>query len=91
MLYLVDSETPGSEEYSAPGDELPLEDSAPLERLLQGESFVSKPASDRWGTWITALVPVVDPQTGETVAALGVDYAATHFNGAVLPICSTRL
>lgn len=83
VLYLVDSEAPGSAEYSAPGDELPLEDIAPLERLLQGESFVSKPASDRWGTWITALVPVVDPQTGETVAALGVDYAATHFNGAV--------
>jgi signal transduction histidine kinase len=47
-------------------------------------------ASDRWGTWLTALAPVIDPDTGRLVAVMGMDlnaraYYQTVFVYSALP------
>jgi len=34
------------------------------------------PVSDRWGTWVSALVPLTDPQGGHVLAVLGMDIDA---------------
>src|SRR6185503_12616835 len=34
------------------------------------------PVTDRWGTWISATVPMRDPATGKIEAVCGIDYPA---------------
>ena len=38
-----------------------------------GNPLVEGPLPDEWGTWVSALVPLADPATGEPIAALGMD------------------
>jgi len=76
VFFLLDSEPSGSEHESPPGqvyDEITPED---LRVFEDKQALVSGPAVDRWGTWVSALVPLIDPRTGELVAVLGGDYAA---------------
>jgi len=65
MLFLLDSEPPDSPDYSPPGqiyEEATDEDWEPF----RGEKTVlTKPVSDRWGTWISTLVPIEDEKTGK--------------------------
>ncbi|NLN45992.1 MAG: PAS domain-containing protein, partial [Clostridiaceae bacterium] len=80
MVFLLDSEPPESEDYSPPGQvytEATEEDWRPFRT---GETILTAPASDRWGTWISALVPVTDPVTGQIIAVLGIDYSADEWN-----------
>ena len=39
--------------------------------------FVEGPFGDEYGIWVSALVPLLDPNTGQTVAVFGVDCDAT--------------
>ena len=39
-------------------------------------SFVEGPLPDKWGAWVSALIPLIDPQTGAVVAVLGMDFDA---------------
>ena len=72
FIYL-DSEHVSSEDYSPPGqvyDELSEEEA----RIFEAKTAaVTGPSSDRWGTWVSALVPITDPATGALVAVLGMD------------------
>ena len=73
LIFLVDSEAPGSEGYSPPGEEYP-EASAELGAMFSfPEEFTGGPYTDRWGTWLSSLVLLVDPVTGEVVAIYGID------------------
>ena len=60
VFFFPDSESPDSPDHSPPGQPY---DEAP-ERIrrvaLTGETVVHGPFSDRWGSWVTALVPVFD-------------------------------
>ena len=42
------------------------------------------PATDRWGTWITVLLPIIDPKTSAIVAVFGMDYDSTQWNWDVV-------
>ncbi len=44
-----------------------------------GETVLTKPITDRWGTWISALVPIEDPISREIIAVLGIDYSAAEW------------
>lgn len=44
---------------------------------------IQGPASDEYGTFVTASAPVIDPLTGEVVAVIGVDVDATDWQSAV--------
>ncbi|MCX7003616.1 MAG: PAS domain S-box protein, partial [bacterium] len=41
---------------------------------------VTGPITDRWGVWVSALVPLTDPQTGAMLAVLGMDIDARVWN-----------
>ncbi len=42
--------------------------------------FVEGPLPDAWGTWVSALIPLVDPASGAVVAVLGMDMDASSWN-----------
>lgn len=56
-----------------------------------GASFVEGPISDKWGNWVSALIPVTDPSTGKIIAVFGVDVDAGKWKrsvgeGVTLPV-----
>ena len=51
--------------------------------FLSGSSIVDDPATDRWGTWISAYAPLNDERTGELVAVLGIDQNADSYKHAM--------
>jgi len=76
VFFLVDSEPPDSENYSPPG-QVYDEASASFLRVFDTQTdVVEGPIADRWGAWVSALVPLIDPQSGAVVAVLGMDIDA---------------
>jgi PAS domain S-box-containing protein len=91
-ILLVDSETDynrnGSfdneerEQRTQPG-EIYGEVDEGLEKAFRGEAnFEFVPLTDRWGTWVSAFVPLIDP-TGRVDGVLGVDFEATKFAAVI--------
>jgi PAS domain-containing protein len=94
MFFFADSEPPTSEDHSDPGDVYEETTLAELDGFRQGKAFVEGPTSDVWGEWISAMAPVKDPSSGETLALIGMDIDTTVFNrrvfeAAVLPLSVT--
>jgi diguanylate cyclase (GGDEF)-like protein/PAS domain S-box-containing protein len=48
-----------------------------------GQAKVIGPYTDRWGTWVTSLVPVIDSPNGGILAVQGIDISAEKFNSQV--------
>ena len=76
IYFIADSEPADSPDYSPPGQEYPEADEETILPFDSGEALVTKPATDRWGTWISMLVPMKDSLSGETIAVFGMDYPA---------------
>jgi PAS domain S-box-containing protein len=90
IFFLVDSEPSDSPDYSPPGQV--FEDiSQDARRMFDTQQeLVEGPVTDRWGTWVSALIPIRDPATLELVAVFGMDIDARTwkwdvFARAVLP------
>ena len=89
----VDSDPPDSEDYSPPGQI--YEEATPVfaEVLERGSESVEGPLEDRWGVWVSALVPLRD--SADTVTALlGMDVDASDWSlnvlrRAALPVALT--
>ncbi len=96
IIFLVDSEPPESEDYSAPGDYY-SEASALLMSVFEtGQPVVEGPQIDAWGVWISVLVPVLDPEDNHLLAIIGMDFDASTWNRdvalrAALPLGMTIL
>ena len=76
VFFFVDSQLTSSEDYAHPGliyDEVTDEFKNAVS--TGKEAFVG-PVTDRWGTIVTALVPLKDPETGKVIAMLGMDVTA---------------
>lgn len=76
IYFLADSEPDQSEFYSPPGQEYYEANNETFKAFEDENVIVSEPITDRWGTWISALVPMKDADTGQTVAVFGLDYPA---------------
>lgn len=93
VLFLVDSEPTNSEDYSPPGqiydEATELDKNVLLGIQKNGIEF----SEDRWGHWLTALVPILD-ENQNIVAVLGVDmdskvYWNNIYTTIAIPILST--
>lgn len=42
-------------------------------------AFIAKNVKDRWGTWMSVLVPIQDVESGRIVAVFGMDYARSSW------------
>lgn len=76
-LYIIaDSKPAGSADYSPPGQQL-TEGTADYKKpFISGKSLITPPVTDRWGTWMSILVPLKDDNTGKIIAVFGMDYPA---------------
>lgn len=83
LTFLMDSESPDSPDYSPPGQVYEEADDLVREPFGTGLTVITPPVSDRWGTWISALVPVKSPAGGETVAVFGIDFSASEWYAAL--------
>lgn len=96
IFFFVDSEPPDSDDYSPPG-QIYWEATAPTRAAFaSGEESTAGPASDRWGTWVSAFIPVRDPDTGDLIGIFGLDVDARDWfailiGAAVPPILATGL
>lgn len=91
VFFFVDSEPVTSQDYSPPG-QIYEEVSEEYRQVFDTKAaIVEGPVTDRWGTWVSALVPMSDPQTDTVIAVLGMDIDAHIWkqdviSKAVLPI-----
>lgn len=79
LYFYADSEKPDSQYYSPPGEYYP--DATPLFKNLfkQDTAAVEGPSKDEFGTWVSGLAPIRDPETGAIIAVLGLDIGATYY------------
>ncbi|MDD1695720.1 MAG: PAS domain S-box protein, partial [Methanoregula sp.] len=84
IIFLADSEPPESADYSPPGQDYP-EASEALRKVFVSQSEITEgPISDRWGTWVSSITPIIDPATGMSIAVLGIDIDARDWNMLIL-------
>lgn len=83
ICFMVDSEAPGTDGYSPPGQFYPEATPETVQPFIEGKTIIAGPVTDRWGTWISVLVPVMDGQTGEVIAVFGVDYPTENWNAEI--------
>ena len=79
IVILMDSESPESLDYSPPGQVYEEANDIFREPFRTGEAILTKPITDRWGTWISVLVPVNDTATGNVIAVFGIDYSVSEW------------
>ncbi len=77
---LVDSESPDSPDFSPPGQEYWEATEETWLPFQTGEAVLTRPSTDRWGTWVSALVPMKDADSGEVIAVFGIDYPAASWD-----------
>lgn len=73
IYFAADSEPSDSEDYSPPGQEYTEAGPLTYQPFRDGKKLIES-STDRWGTWVSVLVPMKDMETGEVVALFGVDY-----------------
>lgn len=84
LYFVVDSEPETSPDYSPPGQEFTEADPVDSKPFVNGQAQVTKPVTDRWGTWVSAEVPVKDVKTGQVIAVFGMDYNADSWWNRIL-------
>ena len=88
FFIFIDSEPAGSKEESPPGQ---IYDEAP-EQLGQvfvaGIEAIVGPYTDRWGTWVSAFVPIDNPHSGALIAVLGMDVDKRTWKADVIKRCA---
>ncbi len=78
IIFILDAQTDADED-SPPAEPGQVYDDASDELFNifnTKEAFVEGPLPDEWGVWVNAIVPLIDPQTGELIAVLGMDVNA---------------
>ncbi|KPL77259.1 hypothetical protein ADN00_08960 [Ornatilinea apprima] len=76
IFFYIDSEPVDSDQVSPPG-QIYQPASDDLRQVFEDRvAIVEGPLTDGWGTWMSALVPVIDPTTGEVVTVFGMDIDA---------------
>jgi len=76
IYFIADSEPVDSKDYSPPGQEYTEASNESKKPFEDGNTLITQPATDRWGTWVSILVPMKDNKTGKTIAVFGMDYPA---------------
>jgi len=80
IFFIADSEPVNSSDYSPPGQEYTeakMEDKQPF---FDGKVHITKAMTDRWGTWTSILIPIVDEGTGKVTAVFGIDFSTQSWS-----------
>ena len=92
IFIFVDNEAPGAPGYSPPGDPYGAASDAVRASFQAINGVVDGPTSDRWGRWVSALVPIRDESNRDVRAVFGMDIDAWTWHRdvvfrAALPLC----
>ncbi len=84
-FFYVDSEPEDSPDLSPPGQVYHEGSGAFRDPFTQNDTAprVEPIYQDRWGTWLTAIIPLVDPATGNVIALMGMDMDASEYFNTV--------
>ncbi len=95
-FFYVDSENAYTRDYVAPGYPYP-EASQKFREVFNGEDpTVEGPHRDRWGMWLSAYAPVVDPGANDIYAMVAIHTPASNYYGqlaiyTLIPILLTAI
>ena len=79
IFFFVDSEQPNSPDYSPPGQPYP-EATDVFKNIFNNKlSITEGPVNDRWGSWISALSPIVDTDNQQVVGVIGLDISSRDY------------
>ena len=84
VFFFIDSQMPNSPDYVPLGE---LYNEVPDEYLVAfntKKKITVGPVTDRWGTMITALIPIVDKNTGELITVLGLDVVNNKWRETII-------
>ena len=83
VIFLADAEPMDSPDYSPPGQV--YDEASDLLRSVFStrEPTIDGPYTDRWGTWISGLAPIMDPDSGKLIAVLGFDISAKDWEAMI--------
>ena len=79
IFFFVDSAAPNVLDASLPGQVYADVPAGYRPVFDTRDAAVVGPVSNRWGEWVTALVPLTDPATGSLLAVLGMDIDANDW------------
>lgn len=83
IFFFADSEPADSGDYSPPG-QIYSEASPELQSVFTtGKEITEGPLADRWGVWVSSLVPVRD-RNGKIIAVLGMDIDARNWKWDII-------
>lgn len=91
-IFLVDASLATSEDFSPPG-EVYTEGSEQLRSgFSSNKPFIEGPSRDKWGAWLSAFAPVVNPANNHIIAWVGIDTPAWSYYSQILiyalvPLC----
>ncbi|RLD75142.1 MAG: hypothetical protein DRJ10_15820, partial [Bacteroidetes bacterium] len=78
-----DSQVPGSPDYASPNEIYSEVSDEYIAVFRTKKKMTVGPVTDRWGTMITALIPIVDNKNGELIAVLGLDIIDNKWNETI--------
>lgn len=84
LFFYVDSEPPGSRDYSPPGQDYQEASPELIDLFRRERAATIGPYPDRWGTWVSSLVPIHDPASGKLLAVFGMDVDARYWNNRIM-------
>ena len=84
VYFFVDSEPADSADYSPPGQLFYEADESTHHIFETKQEIVDGPTTDRWGTWVSGLIPLLDSETGELLAVLGMDVDSRDWRQRVI-------
>ncbi len=79
IYFMVDSESEASKLHSPPGKIYPGVSNNVRGSFIISKAFIEGPVQDNYGNWLSAIVPIVDNSTGNTVALLGIDIPSSDY------------
>ena len=84
IYFFADSEPVGSKDYS-PHEQECLEANGAYKQVFKdGKDSITETVSDRWGKWISVLIPIRDNATGRIIAVYVMDFSISLWNNPLL-------
>jgi PAS domain S-box-containing protein len=79
IIFFADSTSADASDYSPPG-QVYSEASPQIHQIFEdGLPITEGPSRDRWGVWISALVPIKDPTDGRVLGVFGFDISEAEW------------
>jgi diguanylate cyclase (GGDEF)-like protein/PAS domain S-box-containing protein len=74
IYFIADSEQEYSQDYSPPGQQYTEAGDIFYKAADDSGKVIISDTNDRWGTFVSVLVPIEEPKSGKTMAVFGMDY-----------------